>query len=873
MRNVFIAFWILVLTPNIHSKAAENLLRGDWMISDTTAVFSNFKISPDEEYTACTKRKNGQTYLALKSNFQPINKTKIIELEKGFSVTNFEWSSNSESILFVSSNSQVYNLNLLHNIGKGNEQVIAIQHLLEKEPVICHISEKGPAAFVLMGSENSPTERLFQVNLQYGNAQPLSYNYLHADRMYLDRDDQVRLSAVSNTELNQKLLLINLPGYALDTLLTCNLYEDFEVLTWNEDNSKVYFTTNALQDDLSSVYEYDFSKKKITRIAKDPENKSDISRAYFDSKTGDFLGTSYYYTSEKSYWGTPLLQEVYDSAAIKFPNSDIHIESFSDKLDALILKICTDTVPCEYFLFDHANFSFELITSEYDFHKNSESVFHTKPFTYKSTDGQEITGYLTLPNQKKQNNLPLIVLLHHHIFTHRTFNTFNPFVQMLAEKGYAVFQPNFRGVSGFGKNYLQSGFEQWGELIQEDISSGIKQLISQKTVHAKKVLLIGEGHGGYEAMMGLIKNHDLFAGAVVLNGYHTLESYVRSVPPHWSYIQSERILTVGNPYTDSGLKKLKKNSPSSYPDKMSKPLLFIQEKDNSDVILNESIHFLQDIISSVKKKKRKNINFLVQEAQESNFNRVALNAVEQFFYNTVRSGSKPVPNPTADKLMAEWTKEIQKPISKELSEFEPTPLVFKKPWLFNNEFIFYISYEYNGKTHQFQVNRSYEKQGKERWIVQDQGQEGVTENFYYNKNLEPVYREVFSNDKKEEWTLADEKIYFNTAYGKENIANPGNVIMNGIGIELVLSRLPLEVGYKANIYLADEYSNQLKPCVLEVIGTEDIKYFEHFIVRIANLEDSENYIIMWIDGNKGFLSKSIQKIPSLGNLIIRQERH
>ncbi|HZH68055.1 MAG TPA: hypothetical protein VFD65_02540, partial [Chitinophagales bacterium] len=114
----------------------------------------------------------------------------------------------------------------------------------------------------------------------------------------------------------------------------------------------------------------------------------------------------------------------------------------------------------------------------------------------------------------------------------------------------------------------------------------------------------------------------------------------------------------------------------------------------------------------------------------------------------------------------------------------------------------------------------------------------------------------------------DGKIYLKTKYGENILEAPASFFINGIGLDYIIGRLPLSENFKMNTYWLDEYSNAIKPSTIEVIGTEDIDYYKHFIVKITNLLNPENHITFWIGEESKLMSKSVHQIPSLGNLII-----
>jgi len=138
----------------------------------------------------------------------------------------------------------------------------------------------------------------------------------------------------------------------------------------------------------------------------------------------------------------------------------------------------------------------------------------TTPVIYEARDGLEIPAYLTLPlNFEAGKPLPAIVMPHGgpHV---RDYKTWDPWVQFLANRGYVVLQPNFRGSTGFGGHFLALGYGEWGNDMQQDVADGAKWLIQKGYAAANQICIVGGSYGGYAALMGIIEDPDKFKCAI-----------------------------------------------------------------------------------------------------------------------------------------------------------------------------------------------------------------------------------------------------------------------------------------------------------------------------------------------------------------------
>jgi dipeptidyl aminopeptidase/acylaminoacyl peptidase len=195
----------------------------------------------------------------------------------------------------------------------------------------------------------------------------------------------------------------------------------------------------------------------------------------------------------------------------KFPGKEINISSFTKDETKALIDVYGDRDPGEKYFFDRSTKKLIYQYTPRPKLKEYEKYFSKmEPIKYKSSDALEIPAYLTLPQGSSNKNLPLLVLPHGGPWDRDSWR-FSTWVQWLANRGFAVLQPNFRASTGYGKKFLDAGNLQWGKLMQDDITWGIKYLIDQGTVDAKRVAIFGGSYGGYATLAGLTYTPD-FAG-------------------------------------------------------------------------------------------------------------------------------------------------------------------------------------------------------------------------------------------------------------------------------------------------------------------------------------------------------------------------
>lgn len=202
-----------------------------------------------------------------------------------------------------------------------------------------------------------------------------------------------------------------------------------------------------------------------------------------------------------------------------------------------------------------------------------------EPVSYAARDGLTIPAYLTVPRGKAPENLPVVVLPHGGPSS-RDDQSFWFLSQFLASRGYAIFQPNFRGSSGYGRSFEMAGRREWGGKMQEDVTDGTHWLIEQGIADPDRVCIVGWSYGGYSAAMGAIQNPDLYQCAASINGVLNLP---RLIADDLKYIGGS-VWTRHMGFEDENSKSV---SPYHQAERIQIPMLIIQAKDDPRVHLDQ----------------------------------------------------------------------------------------------------------------------------------------------------------------------------------------------------------------------------------------------------------------------------------------------
>jgi dipeptidyl aminopeptidase/acylaminoacyl peptidase len=358
--------------------------------------------------------------------------------------------------------------------------------------------------------------------------------------------------------------------------------DSFTPKSFNSENLLIYALSNLERDKVALV-EYDPETKSEVKILFSNDNY-DLQGITYDRKKQKLM--SVYWNAERSMehffddeWGS-----IYHEFKSRFADDDLFIISHDDESSKAIVFVYSDRNPGIYYLYDFAAKTISEASNPYSWIDQSEMA-RVKPVSYSSRDGLTIHGYLTLPKGVKAQKLPLIVYPHGGPWS-RDLWFFNPEIQFLANRGYAVFQMNFRGSTGYGKKFTEAGFKEWGRKMQDDITEGVNWLIKKGVADKERIGIYGASYGGYATLAGVAFTPDLYAAAVDYVGISNLFTFMNTIPPYWKPYLEQFYLMIGDPVKDSLL--FRSTSPVFHADRIKTPLFIVQGANDPRVNKAES---------------------------------------------------------------------------------------------------------------------------------------------------------------------------------------------------------------------------------------------------------------------------------------------
>jgi dipeptidyl aminopeptidase/acylaminoacyl peptidase len=228
------------------------------------------------------------------------------------------------------------------------------------------------------------------------------------------------------------------------------------------------------------------------------------------------MGVRYHEDRWKTYWVNPKVKLLQASIDRALPGTDNEILGDPTSEKRMLILSGGATEPGTYYLYDRVKSTMHPVVQPYD-KIDPAQLAEVQAIHYRARDGLDIPAYLTFPRGRDPRKLPLIMLPHGGPFARDEW-TYHPFVQFLANRGYAVLQPQFRGSTGYGKDFVARGYGEWGRKMQDDLDDGVDWLVASGKVDPKRVCIIGGSYGGYAALWGAIRNPERYRCAASFAG-------------------------------------------------------------------------------------------------------------------------------------------------------------------------------------------------------------------------------------------------------------------------------------------------------------------------------------------------------------------
>ncbi len=504
------------------------------------------------------------------------------------------------------------------------------------EGVKCSIVDKledvdGKILFQ-MNKRNKQIFDVYRLDIKSGEMEIIAENPGNITQWLVDHERNLRIGVFTdgaNTGIKHR----KSEDEEWKTIATYNFKEMASPLFFTFDDQQLYVSSNVGRDK-AAIFKYDLIVGKETECIfehpfVDIDTNLFVQPLIISKKRKKIIGCRYITEKMEYKFFDETYEKMHNFISKKLPNYEIRFVSQDKDEKKFIIHSRNDKTLGSYHLFDLDKWELTKLFDLSPWLKESE-MSSMKPISYSSRDGLIIHGYLTIPKNKKAKNLPLIVNPHGGPWI-RDFWQFNPIVQFLASRGYAILQMNFRGSTGYGRKFLEAGYKQFGLKMQDDITDGVLWAIDQGIADPKRIAIFGASYGGYAALCGITKTPDLYAAAIDYCGVSNLFSFSETIPPYWEPLRAKFHEMVGHPERDK--EQLIATSPIFHIDKIKTPLFIAQGANDPRVKKEQSDQMAESL-----KKRGITVEYMIKDNeghgflnQENNFD--FYRAMEIFLQN------------------------------------------------------------------------------------------------------------------------------------------------------------------------------------------------------------------------------------------------
>jgi dipeptidyl aminopeptidase/acylaminoacyl peptidase len=461
----------------------------------------------------------------------------------------------------------------------------------------------------LLVSSNKRDSTVFDVyrlNVRDGRMDMAVKNPGNITDWITDSKGELRL-ATSSDGVNETLLYRENEKQPFRPILTNNFKTTFRPIAISDNKPNMVYAISNVNRDKNALVEINCITGKEEKVLFSNDTLNVVDAQYSRSKKMMAFVICETWKKEK-YYLDPSVEQLYTKLDKLLPGTESKIINRDKAENIFVVRTFTDKNPGSYYLY-FADKGEVRKLSDFNSYIKEPEMSEMKSVTYQAADGLTIHGYLTLPVNKNAQNLPVVVLPHNGPQGRNSWG-YNAEVQFLASRGYAVFQVNYRGSSGYGKSFMAAGFKEWGGKIESDITDGVKWLISKKIANPKKIAIYGTGFGGYIALNSLYSSPGIFACGGSNSGVINLFSYLKSIPPFLKTNLQMYYEIIGNPDTEADY--MRQASPVFHADKFKVPVFIAQSPKDPRGNAAEAIQFVKEL-------KKNNVNVTYLEKEFSDF--------------------------------------------------------------------------------------------------------------------------------------------------------------------------------------------------------------------------------------------------------------
>lgn len=501
------------------------------------------------------------------------------------SVAGYMWADN-QRLLYMkdTAGDENYQLYGVHRDGSDDRAYTAFDGV--RTSLIDDLEEQPGVVMIGMNKRNPEVFDPYRLNIETGELTLLAENPGNIQGWMTDHDGRLRVATAIVDGVNTQILYRDTEDEPFKPVLTTNFRDVVSFMEFTPDNKEVYAATNLHRDKTILVRMNPATCEELEVLYEN--ERYDIASISYSRKRKKLL--SVYCTGHKEpvrHYFDAEEEQLRQRIKAHFPNQRYGIAD-TDKAEAnYLIYVGGDRTRGSYWHYNALTDEAKKIADLAPWIKSDEmNAMH--PVCYTTRDGLQIEAYLTLPDgltPDTAKQLPIVVNPHGGPWARDCWG-YSSEVQFLSNRGYAVFQMNFRGSTGYGRHFLEASYKQWGLKMQDDITDGVKWLIEQGIANPNRIAIYGGSYGGYATLAGLTFTPDLYACGIDYVGVSNLFTFMQTIPPYWRPMLEMMYEQVGHP--EHNADQLAATSPALHADKIKVPLFVAQGANDPRVNKAES---------------------------------------------------------------------------------------------------------------------------------------------------------------------------------------------------------------------------------------------------------------------------------------------
>ncbi len=846
---------------------------------------SGAQISPDGKFIAFIKPLKGTRNVWVKKTSEPFDAARPLTDDTKRPIMQYFWSRDGKFILFAQDNGgdENYNIFAVDPAAKPAEgrEVPAARNLTDLKGVRAQpyaVPKNDPdTIYVGLNDRDAAWHDLYKVKISTGARELMRKNTDRIAGWFFDNAGALRLAVRSADNGDTQILRVDPDKFT--EIYSCSVLEGCGPTRFDGENKRVYMETNK-GSDLTRLTLFDPQTGKEELVESDPLKRVDFGGAIFSEKTNKLVATTYEDERERVYFRDKAWQADYEFLTKKLPGKEISPGSMTADESIWMISASSDLEPGERWLFERAT---KKLTFQYRNYEKlpREALAPMKAVKYPSSDGLEIPAFLTVPKGVPAKNLPLVVFPHGGPW-YRDSWRYHPYAQFLANRGYAVLQPNFRGSTGYGKKFIDAGNKQWGDKMQDDLTWGVKYLVGNGTVDAKRVAIMGGSYGGYATLAGVTFTPDLYAAAVSIVGPSNLLTLLETIPPYWEAGRKVFHARMGDPNTPEGKAQLERQSPLNSAAKIKTPLLVVQGANDPRVKKAES-----DQIVIALRDRGFPVEYIVAPDEGHGFARPVNNmamfaAAERFLAKHVGGRFQEGATPEVATRLTEITVDPKTVTLAKKVDAASVGLPKATGDLAPGKSSWQAKIEAGGQSIPLSMAREIAADG-DRWVVTDTAKtpmgDVVDKTVLAKGSLAVLARNIKQGPVTIDLEFKDGKASGKMAMGTDPkpiaVDLGGPLFADGAGSDEALAQLALADGYTTTFRNFDVQTQKAALKQLKVLGSEKVTVpagtFDALKCEITSADGGAERITIWVAKDARRPVKSSAVLPQMGGAVMTAE--